>query len=128
MVKVLVKVKSDEIPTAKRTRAFLIDLPAHNGAGTTRVIMTKLLRVLWRKSERNGQSMSSHACIYCKSKDGFFNREHVMPQAFGTFEPEFPVLNDCVCAECNNYFGRTLEFALSRDSTEAVRGALMGIF
>jgi HNH endonuclease len=67
------------------------------------------------------------ACIYCKSKDGRFDREHVMPQAFGTFEPDSPVLNDCVCAECNNYFGRTLEFALSRDSMEAVLRLRHGI-
>jgi hypothetical protein len=50
-----------------------------------------------------------------------------MPQAFGTFEPDSPVLTDCVCADCNNYFGRTLEFALSRDSMEAVLRLRYGI-
>jgi hypothetical protein len=64
--------------------------------------------------------MSSRTCIYCKSQNRPFNREHVMPQAFGTFEPQSLVLNDCVCSDCNNYFGRTLEFSLSRDSMEAV--------
>lgn len=71
--------------------------------------------------------MSSHTCIYCKAHDKPFHREHVMPQAFGTFEPESPVLNDCVCSDCNNYFGRTLEFALSRDSMEAVLRFRYGI-
>ena len=50
-----------------------------------------------------------------------------MPQALGTFEPESLVLNDCVCSDCNNYLGRTLEFALSRDSMEAVLRFRYGI-
>src|SRR5260370_1049734 len=58
-------------------------------------------------------------CIYDRSHAGPFDRDHVMPQAFGTFEPDSPVL-DCVCRDCNNYFGRTMEFALSRESMEAV--------
>jgi hypothetical protein len=49
-----------------------------------------------------------------------------MPQAFGTFEQSF-VLNDCVCSDCNNYFGRTLEFALSRDSVEAMLRLRQGV-
>jgi hypothetical protein len=66
-------------------------------------------------------------CIYCKSENKPFHREHVLPQAFGTFEPDSPVLKDFVCADCNNYFGRTLEFALSRDSMEAVLRLRHGI-
>jgi hypothetical protein len=66
-------------------------------------------------------------CIYCKAQDKPFNREHVMPQAFGTFEPESAILYDCVCADCNNYFGRTLELPLSRDSTEALLRLRFGI-
>jgi hypothetical protein len=50
-----------------------------------------------------------------------------MPQAFGTFAPQSLVLNDCVCKDCNNYVGRTLEFALSRDSMEAVLRLRYGI-
>jgi len=59
-------------------------------------------------------------CMYCRSTDGPFHREHVMPQAFGTFEPESPILRDCVCVQCNNFFGGALEMPLSRDSLEAV--------
>jgi len=49
-----------------------------------------------------------------------------MPQAFGTFEQSF-VLNDCVCSDCNKYFGDTLELRLSRDSMEAVLRLRYGI-
>jgi len=60
------------------------------------------------------------ACIYCRREDQEFDREHVIPQAYGNFEPKAFILYDSVCKDCNNYFGRTLDFALSRDSTEAL--------
>src|SRR5579863_3867571 len=60
------------------------------------------------------------ACIYCQREGQEFDREHVIPEAFGVFEPISFILYDTVCKECNNYFGRTLDFALSRDSTEAL--------
>jgi hypothetical protein len=59
-------------------------------------------------------------CIYCLQECQEFDREHVIPEAFGTFEPMSFILYDTVCKECNNHFGRTLDFALSRDSTEAL--------
>jgi hypothetical protein len=49
-----------------------------------------------------------------------------MPQAFGTFEQSF-VLSDCVCSDCNKYFGDTLELRLSRDSMEAILRLRYGI-
>ncbi|HUJ33383.1 MAG TPA: HNH endonuclease [Candidatus Acidoferrum sp.] len=70
--------------------------------------------------------VSPQTCVYCKSHDRLFDREHVMPEAFGTFEPDSPVL-DCVCKECNGYFGRSLELALSRDSLEAVLRLRYGV-
>jgi hypothetical protein len=58
-------------------------------------------------------------CIYCLEVKGIdaFNREHIMPQAFGTFEgaESDPVTLDCVCTVCNQTFGDTLDRALSRD-------------
>jgi hypothetical protein len=48
-----------------------------------------------------------------------FNREHVLPQSFGTF-PDNPVLRDLVCNACNNYFSRDLELRLGRDSAEGL--------
>ena len=60
------------------------------------------------------------SCIYCRRENQEFDREHVIPQAFGNFEPNSFILYDAVCKECNNFFGRTLDFALSRDSMEAL--------
>jgi hypothetical protein len=59
-------------------------------------------------------------CIYCRRSGQEFDREHVIPEAFGTFEPENFILYDTVCKDCNNHFGRTIDQALSRDSTEAL--------
>lgn len=66
-------------------------------------------------------------CIYCGSIDNPFDRDHVMPQAFGTFEPASLILYETVCEPCNNYFGRTLEQALSRDTFEALLRLRHGI-
>jgi len=59
-------------------------------------------------------------CIYCRCEDQEFDREHVIPEALGVFEPISFILYETVCKECNNYFGRTLDLALSRDSMEAL--------
>lgn len=58
-------------------------------------------------------------CIYClHDKDtSAFNTEHVIPQAFGRFRQNLTL--DCVCAECNAEFGKTIDLALGRDSLEA---------
>jgi hypothetical protein len=73
--------------------------------------------------------MANHSpkCIYCGKTDNPFNRDHVIPQAFGTFEPESLILYNTVCEPCNNHFGRTLEQALSRDSIEAMLRLRHGI-
>src|SRR6266511_207787 len=61
-------------------------------------------------------------CLYCRenrdSKD--FNREHVIPEAFGLFGSETFVLHEAVCRECNSYFGNHLELKLGRDSIEGL--------
>jgi HNH endonuclease len=81
---------------------------------------------LWNLS-KGANRMSGHTCIYCKSQENAFDREHVMPEAFGTFEPESLILYDTVCKPCNGHFGRGLELALSRDSMEAVLRLRYGI-
>lgn len=63
--------------------------------------------------------MSIPTCIYCKSQTNPFNREHVIPEAFGTFQSNWH-LNDCVCRACNQYFGDTIELVLTRDTPEAL--------
>ena len=45
-----------------------------------------------------------------------FNRDHVIPQAFGLFEGNFVLT--CVCTACNKFFGDNVELKLARDSIE----------
>lgn len=58
-------------------------------------------------------------CIYCvrEQDPSAFNAEHVISRAFGMFEQNLTL--NCVCAECNDYFGKTIELAYGRDSVEA---------
>jgi hypothetical protein len=60
-------------------------------------------------------------CLYCEEDDvsAFRGREHVLPQSFGTFGPDTPVL-DCVCDACNAFFGRTLDRTLARETLEGI--------
>jgi hypothetical protein len=70
-------------------------------------------------------------CIYCLESDRvtFRGVEHVIPQAFGTFGANTPTL-DCVCDDCNKYFGQKLDQLLSRETIEGIsryaRGQLSG--
>lgn len=67
-------------------------------------------------------------CIYCmqtKSAD-MFNREHVLPEAFGGYE-HARVLNGAVCEDCNSHFGRTIDLTLARGSEEGLQRYLHGI-
>jgi len=59
-------------------------------------------------------------CIYClSSKDeAAFNREHVVPTAFGTFENNLVL--DCVCEECNSFFAKGIDLKLARDTVEGL--------
>ena len=64
-----------------------------------------------------GKKQSTEPCIYCDSKAPRTKREHVLPQALGTFEQNWTL--DCVCDDCDHFFSRELELALGRDSAEA---------
>lgn len=68
-------------------------------------------------------------CIYCPQADPrrFRGVEHVIPQAFGRFGGETPTLN-CVCDECNAYFGREFDQLLARDTYEGVSRYSRGLF
>lgn len=59
-------------------------------------------------------------CIYCLREDNVFDRDHVLPEAYGTFAPVSFVLYDTVCKPCNGEFGRSIELSLARDSMEAL--------
>ena len=61
-------------------------------------------------------------CIYCSSKNNF-NKEHVIPQFLGTFEPINPTLikqNKLVCQNCNSKIFSALETEFKEDSWEGI--------
>lgn len=61
------------------------------------------------------------ACIYCGEGDPakFSGREHVIPQAFGTFGGKTPTLK-CVCDPCNRALGHELDQMLARETLEGL--------
>ena len=72
--------------------------------------------------------MDTTTCIYCMEEKPIsdFNREHVLPQAFGRFQRSL-VLQRTVCQSCNQYFGDHLDLILTRDSYEAIQRLDHGI-
>jgi HNH endonuclease len=68
-------------------------------------------------------------CIYCPQTDPdrFRGVEHVIPQGFGRFGSETPTL-DCVCDDCNAYFGRELDLLLTRETFEGISRYSRGQF
>jgi hypothetical protein len=58
-------------------------------------------------------------CIYCPEE---LLRpvppEHIIPQGFGTFENNLTLF--CVCANCNRFFGSTLEWPMRNSSPEGI--------
>lgn len=55
-----------------------------------------------------------------------FTREHIVPQALGTFENNLTLVN-CVCAHCNQFFGDNLEPIVAEGSFEGVLRLERGI-
>jgi len=76
----------------------------------------------------NGMS-NDRICIYCPQSDPtrFRGVEHVIPQGFGRFGSETPTL-DCVCDDCNAYFGREPDHLLTRDTYEGISRYSRGRF
>jgi hypothetical protein len=66
-------------------------------------------------------------CIYClvEKQPASFNRDHVIPQAFGVFDDNLVLT--CVCRECNSFFGDGVELKLARDSLEGHDRVQLGI-
>lgn len=59
-------------------------------------------------------------CIYCledKQSNYFKNREHVLPESFGSFKNNF-TLKNMVCDVCNVFLGNNIEIYLARDTFE----------
>ncbi|HEX6371847.1 MAG TPA: HNH endonuclease [Longimicrobium sp.] len=67
-------------------------------------------------------------CVYCLNEKPVaeFNREHVVPQAFGVFSHNL-VLSHCVCAGCNSYFSGTVDIYLARKSSEGLERYTWGL-
>lgn len=67
-------------------------------------------------------------CLYCMRTDppGGFTREHVLQEAFGRFRNAL-TLHDCVCGDCNQYFGDHIDRVFARDSIEAVLRLVHGV-
>jgi hypothetical protein len=72
---------------------------------------------------------SDKICIYCRQTDPdrFRGVEHLIPQGFGRFGSDTPTL-DCVCDDCNAYFGRELDQLLTRDTYEGISRYSRGRF
>lgn len=72
--------------------------------------------------------MNEFTCIYCLKQKPLaqFNREHVVPEAFGHFKDNL-VLDHEVCADCNSYFGQTLDYVLARGSLQGILRYLRGV-
>jgi hypothetical protein len=68
-------------------------------------------------------------CIYCSQTEParFRGVEHVIPQGFGRFGSETPTL-DCVCDDCNAYFGHEHDQLLTRDTYEGISRYRRGQF
>ena len=71
--------------------------------------------------------MTTRRCIYCleDKPEAAFNREHVIPQAFGKFEDNFTL--GCVCEGCNNFFDRHLDRKMARDALEGFYRFKLGL-
>jgi len=52
-------------------------------------------------------------------------REHIIPQSFGVFNPDLTL--NCVCKDCNHYFGSKLERPMVNQSIEGARRLQFGL-
>lgn len=73
--------------------------------------------------------MPLHKCIYClnEKEDARFDSEHVIPENLGTFTNAPELNKKQVCKDCNQYFGRELDWHLTGDSHAAVSAIRYGI-
>jgi hypothetical protein len=62
-----------------------------------------------------------YRCVYCLlDKPGEdFNKEHVSPQAFGTYKNNMTLHDKQVCIDCNSMFSKELETEIAEDSFES---------
>jgi hypothetical protein len=67
-------------------------------------------------------------CIYCKEAKPYkeFNKEHVIPKAFGHFNRNLTLIQT-VCKGCNSYFSQEIELFLARDSLDGIMRYKFGL-
>ena len=67
-------------------------------------------------------------CIYCRAEQDqpFLGVDHIIPKAFWPFDKKHSVV-DCVCDECNRYFGKKIEQIFNRESVEGMLRAIGGV-
>lgn len=72
--------------------------------------------------DKKNNSRKCARCVYCLDEKSIseFNRDHVIPESFGTFGSNTPTLINLVCRDCNQYFGNNVENDLGRDSLYGV--------
>ena len=77
---------------------------------------------------KKSKEVPTRKCIYCleDQEPSRFDREHVLPKALGRFKGNLTLIQ-CVCINCNKYFGDNLDFFLARDSIEALRRLTHGV-
>ncbi len=105
---------------------LVVDMNRENPLTSDVLVLARMERV--RTPAANKPAPRSRVCIYClreRPLSDYRKRDHVMPRAFGGFENS-PTL-DCVCDDCNGYFGRTIEREISRDSLEGLLRVYKGM-
>lgn len=70
-----------------------------------------------------------YKCIYCLQEKSVeeFNVEHVVPQAFGTYQENLTLHDNQVCKECNSAFSKEIEVKITRNSYESVMRVSKGV-
>lgn len=68
-----------------------------------------------------------YTCVYClQDKPTWdFNKEHVAPKSFGTYQNSMTLHENQVCKQCNDTFSKELENEIADDSFEAFCNALI---
>jgi hypothetical protein len=63
-----------------------------------------------------------YTCVYClQDKPTLdFNKEHVAPKSFGTYQNSMTLHENQVCKQCNDTFSKELENEIADDSFEAL--------
>ena len=84
---------------------------------------------LWRVVSIKMNKIELFTCVYClQNKPACdFNKEHVAPKSFGTYQDSMTLHENQVCKECNDIFSKELESEIAEDSFEALLRITSGV-